>query len=102
MTEASLDQLRRAVESLHGGKATFVQDVPVHETLNGRMVWDGVVSIFDLRGSTSEACRAYACERQDGKEQVFTIIHSPRVASPRDAVRAAMAAEAKTRIGVNK
>ncbi len=97
MTEVSVDQLKQAVESQHGGKATFVQAVPVHETHNGETVWDGVVHVFDLTGHP-QANRAYAWsyERPDGKRRFFAVIHVPPIISPKDAVRAAIVAEARS------
>ena len=47
------------MESQHGGTATFVQAVPVHEVFEGKTVWDGVVHVFDLAGHPT-ANRAYA------------------------------------------
>jgi hypothetical protein len=44
------DRLRKTVELMHGGKATFVQFVPVRETFEGKTVWEGVVHVFDLAG----------------------------------------------------
>jgi hypothetical protein len=52
-------RLRKTVELMHGGKATFVQFVPVHETFRGGTLWDGVVHVFDLAGHPN-ATRAYA------------------------------------------
>ncbi len=94
MTEVSPDQLKQAVESQHGGTATFVQAVPVHETHNGETVRDGVVHIFDLKGHP-KANRAYAWSYQlpDGKRRFFAVIHVPPITSPKDAVRAAIVAE---------
>jgi hypothetical protein len=40
MFEASTDQLRQAVESRHGGKATFVQSVPVYESFKWQAIGD--------------------------------------------------------------
>jgi hypothetical protein len=50
MIDVSTDQLKTAVESQHGGTATLVQSVPVHETFKSETVWDGIVHIFDLSG----------------------------------------------------
>jgi hypothetical protein len=44
------DRLRKTVELMHGGKATFVQFVPVRETFGGDTVWEGAVRVFDLAG----------------------------------------------------
>jgi len=58
MSEVSPGQLKQAVESQHGGKAYFVQSVPVHEEHNGETTWDGAVAVFDLWDSPSGASRA--------------------------------------------
>jgi hypothetical protein len=90
-------ELKNAVESQHGGKATFVQAVPVHETHEGQTVWDGVVHVFDLKGSPTNAFRAYAWsyERDDGKRRFFAVLHTPQIDGPRKAVAAAIVAEAR-------
>ena len=95
MTEVSVDQLKQAVETQHGGTATFVQAVPVHETHNGETVWDGVVHIFDLKGHPNGAWRAYAWSyvRDDGKRRFFAVLHTPQIDGPRKAVAAAIVAE---------
>jgi len=97
MTHPLNDQLQRAVEAQHGGTATFVQAARVHEKQGGKTVWDGTVSVFDLRGSSSGAFRAYAWfyELSDGKPRFFSVLHSPNVLTPKDAVRSAIATETK-------
>ena len=98
MSEVSPDELKQAVESQHGGTATLAQSVPVHETHEGKPVWDGTVHIFDLEGSPSGASRAYAWsyERDDGKRRFFAVLHSGSIDSPIKAVRAAIVAEARS------
>lgn len=97
MGEISTDQLKKAVESRHGCKATFVQSVPVHERQEDHTVWSGQVSVFDLRFSSSGAFRCYAWWRElpDGEAQLFTILHSPETISPAQAVRSAILADTK-------
>ena len=97
MTEVSHHELQRAVESQHGGTATYVQSVPIHEEFLGETVWDGMVAVFDLAGHP-KATRAYAWsyERDDGKRRFFAVLHLPPVIGPRDAVRAAIVAEQRT------
>ena len=97
MGEISTDQLKKAVESRYGCKATFVQSVPVHERQGDHTVWSGQVSVFDLRFSTSGAFRCYAWWRElpDGEAQLFTILHSPETVSPAQAVRAAILVDTK-------
>src|SRR5665213_83770 len=96
MSEVSPDQLKLAVESQHGGTATFVQAVPVRETHEGQIVWDGVVHVFALAGHpTANRAYAWSYERPDGKRRFFAVLHVPPITGPREAVRAAIAAEAK-------
>lgn len=99
MIEVAPDELKRAVESQHGGMASFVQSVPVHETHEGKPVWDGTVHVFDLKDSPSGATRAYAWsyERDDGRRRFFAVLGMPPINSPRDAVRAAIVAEARAK-----
>ena len=56
---ADTEGLKRAVENMHDGTATFAQSVPVCETFEGKTVWEGVVHVFDLTGHPT-ATRAYA------------------------------------------
>src|SRR5271154_6856222 len=94
MTEVSPDQLKQAVESQHGGTATFAQVVPIREMHGEQLVWQGTVHIFDLADNPS-ATRAYAWsyELPDGKRRMFAVLHIPPIIGPREAVRAAIVAE---------
>src|SRR5579864_9612686 len=93
--DVSADQLRRAVESQHGCKATLVQSVPVKETFGGKTVWEGIVHVFRIKGH-HRATTAYAwsspIEGSD-KRRFFAVLHLPPVTSPVEAVRAAIVAE---------
>jgi hypothetical protein len=96
VTEVSSDQLKQAVESQHGGTATFVQSVPVHESHNGQTVWNGAVQVFDLTGSPSGATRAYgwsAAVEGSTKRRFFAVLHTGPITGPVEAVRAAIVAE---------
>ena len=95
MPEVSRDRLKQAVESQHGGTATFIQAVPVHETHNGQTVWDGVVHVFDLQDHPRAAFRAYAWsyEHGDGKRRFFAVLHTPQINGPRKALAAAIVAK---------
>lgn len=97
MAEVDSDQLRRAVEGQHGGKATLVEAVPVVETFNGETVWDGTVAVFDLDGCRN-ATRAYAWSSPiegSKKRRFFAVLHLGGIRSPQDAVRAAIVAETR-------
>ncbi len=98
MPEASPSELKKAVESQHGGTATFAQSVPVHEQHNGETVWDGSVAVFDLAGHpTAKRAYAWSYELGDGRRRFFAVLHTGPISSPSDAVRAAIVAEAKAK-----
>jgi hypothetical protein len=90
-----LASLKLSLETQHGGTATFAQSVPVKETHDDAVVWEGVVHVFDLAGHPT-ASRAYAgsspIEGSD-KRRFFAVLHQGPVNSPLDAVRAAIVAE---------
>lgn len=93
--EVSGDQLKAAVEGLHGGTATLMQSVPVREVFERATVWDGVVHVFRLEGHP-KATQAYAWSSPiDGcdKRRMVAVLHLGGIRSPLDAVRAAIVAE---------
>lgn len=89
------DTLKMAVETQHGGSATLIAEVPVREVWEGKIVWDGVVSVFDLTGNP-KATRAHAWSHAiegSKKYRFYTVIHVPPVDSPAAAVRVAIVAQ---------
>jgi hypothetical protein len=96
--EVDPDQLREAVESQHGGRATLVQAVPVRDEFQGQTAWEGVVHVFDLEG-VPLATRAYAwstvIDVATQRRRFYAVLHAGPVRSPVDAVRAAVLAELK-------
>jgi len=95
MTEVVPSELKKAVESQHGGFAHFVQFVPVHEQHCGETVWNGTVAVFDLKSSPSGCDCAY--EMDDGRRMFFSVLHPGPIDSPAAAIKAAMLAEAKSK-----
>ena len=101
VNEATIDQLRGAVERMHGGTATLAQTVPVRETFEGKTVWEGIVNIFNLAGHPT-ATRAYAWSSSiegSTKRKFFAVLHTDRINSPLEAVRAAIVAENRGKTG---
>jgi hypothetical protein len=95
MPEVEADQLKQAVENMHGGTATLVQTAPIRETFKGVVVSDGVVHVFDLTGHPT-AIRAYAWSSPiegSTKRRFFAVLHTERINSPLEAVRASVVAE---------
>jgi len=93
--EVDANELRDAVERLHGCPAQLVEAVSVSESFEGRPVWRGIVHIFDLRGHRSaDRCYAWSSQVEGGNQRrFFAVLHTPPVASPADAVRAAIGQE---------
>jgi hypothetical protein len=73
--------------------------VPVNETFEGSALWAGLVHVFELTGHPT-ASRAYAWSEaiEGGMERrYFALLHQGPIASPGDAVRAAVMAEHRQR-----
>lgn len=95
MREVSSDQLKKAVEGQHGGKAVLVDALPVKELYQGQTVWKGVVHLFDLEGHP-KATRAYAWSspvESSDRRRFYAVLHLGGIRSPLDAVRASIVAE---------
>ena len=97
--EASVCQLAQAISSQHGGVAVFARAVPVRESFQDSVVWDGTVQVFDLEDHPS-ATRAYAWSspiKGSSKRRFYAVLHLGGIRSPLDAVRAAIVAEEKSK-----
>ena len=60
--EVSVDRLKHAVETQHGGTARLIQVTPVDERHDGKATWRGIVYVFELTGHPT-ANRVYAWSR---------------------------------------
>lgn len=99
MSEVDADQLKKAVEGLHGCEAALRGVEPVRETFEGETVWEGEVHIFDLAGHPeATVCYAWSLPMDgsnngSGKRRFYAVLELPPVASPQDAVKAAILRE---------
>jgi hypothetical protein len=98
MREIAISELKKAVESQHGGTATFAQSVPIKEMHGAETAWEGTVHVFDL-ADNPKAKRAYAWSyaMDDGRRMFFAVLGVSPINGPRDAVRAAIVAEARAK-----
>ncbi|MGO8837553.1 MAG: hypothetical protein ACLQAH_05210 [Limisphaerales bacterium] len=91
-----LERLLLAVQHLHNCDAVHVRSVPVTESFQGRVIWDGEVEVFTLRDHP-KARTCYAWSRADGThdehEKFITVLELPPVDSPSAAVKVAIASE---------
>lgn len=73
--DVSLDELREAVEHLHGVPARYVEAVEVDERFNGEIVWQGAVKICELTAHPSGETTAYAWSfRTEGTRRRFKAV----------------------------
>ena len=91
-----LQKLRAAITRLHGCEAAHVMTIPVTEKRDGKIIWEGDVELFNLRGhSDAIACYAWSFMDDSRVEQFSAILKLPPVVSAETAVRAAMERRAK-------
>jgi hypothetical protein len=94
--ESYLEDLRDVIRKLHGVESTHRESVPVKEVFNGRMVWEGIVEVFDLHGHP-QANTAYAwthaTDNLVSPKRHVTVLKVPPAVSPIEAVRVAILKE---------
>ena len=94
-TEVSIEELRKAVERMHGCSASWLESELVQDKFQRKTVWNGIVQVFELSGHPS-ATRCYAWSSPiegSEKRRFFAVLHQPPVSSALDAVRAAIVQE---------
>jgi len=96
--DTNKDDLKKAIETEHGGKATHHHAVPVNEKERGQSIWHGIVHVFDL-ADNAKAKRAYAWVNPGEDKKIITALHAGVVKGPIEAVRAALAAELNAKHG---
>ena len=91
-----IERLQKAIRDLHGCDSMHMQTVAVHETFQGKVVWDGDVEVF-LLIDHSRARRVYAWSYKgdNGETRRVAVLGVPPIDTPLDAVRAYIAAEAQ-------
>jgi len=91
-------RLKDSVERLHGWASTHVATVPLTEQFEGKIRWQGEVEIFALHcHPEARYCYAWSYLDDNQIEQHTAVLEIPPVDSPRNAVRAAIAAQGKAR-----
>ena len=92
MPSVYLENLKRAVEALHGCSCEHQTTGYIHEQMDGQTLWKGSVDTFELQGHP-QATKAYAWSWRDdsGEPRHVAILNLPPVSSPRAAVQAAIA-----------
>ena len=90
-----LNALRAVILRLHQSEAVYRETVPVHETFQGKTVWQGEVEVFDLtQHSKAKRCYAWSVS-ENGEPKYTTVLEIPPVDSPESAVKVAIAATSR-------
>jgi hypothetical protein len=92
-TEA--DALARAIKSLHGCESMWLRSIPVVESHDGKVVWEGTVEVFWLQNHpTAQLCYAWShAIDKSTKHRYVVVLHQPPVYSAQAAVRAVIVQE---------
>lgn len=82
--EERTEALRRAVEGLHGGEATFERVEHLVERHDGDTVWEGDIYVFALEGHpAADRCYAWSEPVQGSdRRRFFAVLHAGPVTSP--------------------
>lgn len=92
------DDLRKAVERLHGCRAVHVDETALIERYGGEMVWSGVVHTFRLKGCPqADLAYAWASPTDSGKVKYYAVLAIPPIDSPQAAVRASIVKDYRDR-----
>jgi hypothetical protein len=95
MAEVPVEQLREAVEHLHGAPATFVRVHYVEDRFRGELAWSGEVHEFAL--SDGRPVYAWSHYEDDSSElrRFVAVLGGGKIDGPTAAVRAAVLQQAR-------
>jgi hypothetical protein len=94
----SIDELQKVVEQIHNCKAHFIKSMPILETFEEQIVWQGTVHIFDIQDNPlTNRCYAWSSPIEgSNKRRFYAVLNIPPVDSPEKAVRASIVHDYKT------
>ena len=73
---------------MHGSTALWEATIPVHEVVDGKVVWIGKVEVYLLVGhDRAQRCYAWMSETATGEKRIQVVLELPPIASAADAVR---------------
>ena len=94
MDPAGIPALTEAIKHLHGLDATWLESVPVRETHEGAVVWEGDVQVFAVEHAQASRCYAWSHESgPGGKRRFHAVLGAGPVDSALAAVRVAIVGE---------
>ena len=88
--------LQNIIKRQYGCPSTHVETIPLTEQFQGKILWQGEVEMFALHGHPqARRCYVWADWDDNNSEHYTAVLEVPPVDSPRNAVRAAIAAQGK-------
>jgi hypothetical protein len=83
-----LERLRQGIRDLHGCESAHPASIAVHETVEGKTVWQEIVEVFTLIGHpTAKHAYAWSYENEGGKWHHVVVLEITPINSAYDAVR---------------
>ena len=90
-----IQRLEQAIRHLHNCDSAHLETVPVHETFEGKTVWQGDVEVFVILGHRrATKCYAWAAKNPHGGEQFTAVLGTAPVRSATAAVRVSIVTRA--------
>jgi hypothetical protein len=74
----------------------WIEAVPIKETFQGEVLWEGTVQVFSLFGHPTVSCCyawSHVTNEKTHKRKFFAVLHQGPVDSPLNAVRSAVVAD---------
>ena len=93
-----IEALQEAIKKTHGCDSKHIESIPIIETYQNEIVWDGVVEVFELMNHPETSiCYAWGHHLEQGKKKsrYVTVLHRPPIDTPLKAVRAAIISESR-------
>ena len=91
MDDAGLEALRDAIKHLHGCDSRWIESIGVHESHEGRTVWEGEVQRFALVGHLkAKECFAWSHATEGTRRQFHAVLRLPPVDTASQAVQTAV------------
>ena len=95
MDPAGLPALLDAIKHLHGLDATWIESVPVHETHDGKTVWEGEVQVFEVKHPKTSRVYAWSHATEGTKRRFHVVLGVAPVTGAQEAVRVAIVGEVR-------
>jgi hypothetical protein len=89
---SNLEKLKKAILDLHGCDGIHAGSIAVHETFQGKTVWQGIVEVCFLPNHPkAREAYAWSYKADTGETRYVAVLGVPPIKSANDAVRAYIA-----------